>query len=254
MTERNWVFGNDIGTRCWALSFANESELVVEKLMLIDLCIDVDVQIDVLPTNAGRVIYKWIKSLAPHFNRCNAGGIEIQPPVVGVPIMKTVQIAVECCIRCLYPHIDVYLTDPKKVRKWLDTSGGKYKDRKNKSVMAPVISAHDRKRMLKLFRKDTYSKKTKKWTTKPKIDDVIEASQIALYVITHKAELAREAAVIKGVPTTAPAMYLMERVQLYLPPPREEGEGEEEPPKTKKKRAAKKEGAAPPKKRVKKSG
>lgn len=228
------MFGLDVGTASPGLAFVDADTFVIQKLIKFDMTVDNDLKMDIKATNAGPMVVKWMRKFKPYFDRCVAGGVEIQPPI-GVGIMKRVQDHMETSIRCLYPHVDVYLTDPKDVRRWLGTGVKKgsltneevYKKRKSKGALAPVISAHDRTRMQKLFTKDTFNKRTKKWSLKPKIDDVTDAAQIALYVITHRAELARKAAMVDGTPTTTPNQYLMENVQMYPPPKVEKEEAEE---------------------------
>lgn len=214
---RDWICGIDVGEVCLAITFMEASTRIARKMYLINLTIQDGDKLELGPASYGRVVYCWMKRLAEWFENTRKVGIELQPQFVGRATMHIIQAHLESSIRGLYPHIEVVLVDPKRVRKFLCTSGGEYKTRKAKSVNAPVISGVDRERMLKFFRKPQYSKKTKKWNTKPKIDDVIESAQLALYVHEHETE---DPIPIKVAfqNTTEPSAHLMETVQLRVPP------------------------------------
>lgn len=249
MAEPDWIGSCDVGVANLALSFLDPSTRIVRKLLLINMTMRGTEKLELGPANFGRVVHFWVKKLAEYFARCRTFAIELQPQRVGRAEMHIVQAHIESCVRCLYPHVDVLLTDPKKVRRFFDISGGAYKERKNKSVASGVVAEEDLKRMRRLFKKSTYSKKTRSWSTKTKIDDVVEASLIALYVAEAAPEPIPIKVALSGL--DEPAMFLMENVPLRAPPrpPEPEAwEGEEEPKKKRKRAPAEKPA---PKKRKK---
>lgn len=262
--------GIDVGESNLAISFVHKARKMVVALLLINMTIHGTDKLKLGPSNYGRVIRFWMRKYKDWFDLTQKTGIEQQPLGVGRTNMHIIQSHLESAIQCMYPHNDVVLVDPKGVRKWLGTSGGAYKVRKNKSIHAGVVSSADQARMLKLFRKETYSAKTKKWTTKSKIDDVIEASEIALFVCEHEGLRSKPIEVVyEGV--TDPAVYVMRDVQLHVParcslmwtedagieevpePRKRKREEEGEKPKKRKRSASPKKSETKKKKRAKKA-
>jgi hypothetical protein len=178
----DWIGACDVGETNLAFSFISKADRIVRKMYRIDMSIFGTDKIELGPSNYGRIVLYWIRTFKEDFNRCSRFGIELQPQFVGRSKMHIIQAHLESAIRCEYPNIDVILLDPKRIRKWLGTSGGDYKTRKNKSVCSGAFSHRDIERMKVAFPKNQYSTKTKKWSVKHKIDDVVEASLMALYL------------------------------------------------------------------------
>ncbi len=240
----DWNGGCDVGTVNLAWTFADATTRIAKELLLINMTIMGSQKIKLTPANIGRVVHRWVKKYAEHFNKTKIFEIELQPQKKGRFEMHLVQAHLESCIRCMYPHIDVRITDPKDARRWLGTSGGKYKARKIKSVKSGIVSKPDIKRMMNLFRKDKYNKKTKKWTTEAKVDDVVESCMYALHACEHETQAPAPFEVVFN-DVNDPGVIHMQNVQLYAPQPRE---AEEEAPPTKKRKRSE---SAEPKKRTK---
>jgi hypothetical protein len=225
---------SDIGKSNLAFAFASLDGETVRKQYLINLAVYGTDKLELGPIDYGRIIHYWVNYFKDEFMRTKDFGIEQQPQFVGRSEMHIIQAHLESAIRCTYPHINVVLLDPKKMRKWLGTSGGDYKTRKNKSVCSGVFSEHDVARMKKAFRKNQYSTKTKKWTVKSKIDDVIEASIMALYLCRHPDTLNPPIKVVFEN-TEEPSVHMMENIPVVGGPACME---EEATPKKKRKKAS----------------
>lgn len=208
----NWIGACDVGETCMAWTFLNSDTLVAEKMLLINMTIRGCEKLDLSPKSYGRIVKFWVDKYAEFFKRCRVFAIELQPQGVGRTKMHIIQAHLESCIACTYPHIRVVLTDPKLVRKHFNISGGTYAARKRKSVQLDAISDKDRKRMKLFFQKSVYSPKTKRFSTKSKIDDVVESALIALYALEQNPQ--QEPIKVALTQIDEPAVFLMERVQL----------------------------------------
>jgi hypothetical protein len=82
----------------------------------------------------------------------------------------------EQTIRCLYPHMNICLVRPQAVRRYFNTSGSDYGERKNNSTQTDLLSPYDQERYNMTF----YKKKLQV--------DAIEAGLIAMYVSHHVKE------------------------------------------------------------------
>jgi len=211
-----FIAGIDVGETNLAISFVEAESKNVATVLRINMTVRGTDKLKLAPDNYGRVVYFWVKKYADLFMQTRKVNIELQPQHVGRTKMHIIQAHLESVIRCLFPHIELVLVNPKSVRKWLGTSGGDYKTRKSKSIHAGVFTTSDILRMKRLFVKEQYSKRTKKWTVRPKIDDVVEASELALFGCVPDAPAPSPIEVVfENV--TEPAVYVMRNVQMRVP-------------------------------------
>ena len=193
------VLGIDVGKRNLPFSFLDPETRDVKYALKIDLKVWNGREHEIGYEHIGRVISEWLNRLSEWFELTREVGIEEQPLGVGLPIMHVIQAHLESGIRQRFPHLKVRLVNPKRVRAFFGTGGGDYKTRKRKSVEVGTFSESDMKRVKRTFKK---------------VDDVVEASQIALYVATHPED---EDTVVKWSPTTSPSGIVMQGAILNLP-------------------------------------
>jgi hypothetical protein len=131
----------------------------------------------------GSCFLDLFRTLEPLFMQCQYIGIEKQPAKIGTqPAPRDIfacMLYIEQTIRVLFPHITIFYTDTKAVRKWWGTGGkGGHAESKQRSWLAGTLPANEITRAKKLF-----------GTTHP---DPVEALQIAMYVEAHLEKLLAE--------------------------------------------------------------
>lgn len=206
--------GVDIGRNNLALSFFDLETNTVLRVYLIDMTIEADKKLELRNMDYGPVVHRWMKKYAHEFEKCNIIGIENQL-AIATELMKIIQAHVYSTLAIMYPNAKTILADPRSVRKWFGTDGGgEYSERKRLGEACQAFHAVDIKAMKSLFRKDVYSVKTKKFTKKTKIDDVVDASCVAMYVAYHPND---ESSKPIGKPTDTIAVIMMKDVHLVAP-------------------------------------
>ena len=206
--------GVDIGRNNLALSFFDSETDTVKCMYLIDMTIQADRKLELRNMDYGPIIHWWMKKYALEFEKCDYIGIENQP-AIATQLMQIIQAHVYSTLALLYPHAQIRLIDPRSVRKWFGTDGGgEYSERKRRGETCASFHTKDIKAMKALFRKDAYSIKTKTFTKKTKIDDVVDASCIAMYLAYHPNEKASKPI---SKPTETAAVIMMKDVHLVAP-------------------------------------
>lgn len=216
----DWVGGCDVGKVNLAIAFMEKSTRIVRKLYLINLCVFQGQTYELGLSSYGRMVAMWVGRLSQCFARCSDFGIE-QQPGNGQLFCHIIQAHLESAIRCSYPHLNVLLISPRTTRIWAGTSGeGIHPDNKKASIDSGIVGEEDLDRMRALFRKPEYNKRKHTWTTAAKIDDVVEASILALYLAEHLQEDSNTT--LKAIKNAIrqPGAFEMSDVQLYSPSPR----------------------------------
>lgn len=167
--------GFDPGYRNLGIGILN-FQTDIGELWLVDLHAWDGVVHNVTPVDYGVIIYDLIRILSYFLKDTFIVGIENQPSI-GTRNVLRIQTHLESTIRGLYPDIKIALTSPLSVRKFWDTSGGTYAERKLKSLNSDMLNSVDNIRVQQAFTK--VNLECGRSTVKV---DAIEAMQICVYM------------------------------------------------------------------------
>lgn len=141
----------------------------------------------------GPLVYDLVRILRPYLKNTVVVNIEQQPPAISKSSTTSsntirryvfaVQCHLESAIRGFNPAINIYLTDPKKSRKFWNTCGKNYSQRKFNSINTEMLNPVDLAKAKRIFK--IKSKDDGKVTNV----DAIEAMQLCVYATENMDKL-----------------------------------------------------------------